>query len=135
MYAPVFAPIVASTPLSDWTAYVHAVVLSVAPINTLNVPPAEVMSPLDTREESIAPALLVGTTWAAFVKNVEIASEPSFTPKIVTESVASGLPLGVPSNNFTTTFTLAFEAGSSESAKVNVPVVFVAFSTPPTKNW
>ena len=70
----------------------------------------------------------------AFVKNAVTPSEPSFTPKIVTESEASGLPLGVPSNSFTKTCTLAFAAGSSASAKVKVPVVFVAFNTPPTKN-
>ena len=53
---------VTSTPLSESTVKVHDVVLSVAPTNTLNVPPADVIFPLDIREESIAPALFVGTT-------------------------------------------------------------------------
>ena len=76
------------------SAKLQLVVLSVVPTKTLNVPPASSNAPLANE-----PSGFEETVCELFVKNAVILSAPDFTPKIVTVSVASGLPLGVPSNN------------------------------------
>ena len=96
-YTPVELPILLVKPLVSCPATsekVQLVVLSVVPTKTLNVPPASSNAPLANE-----PSGFEETVCELFVKNAVILSAPDFTPKIVTVSVASGLPLGVPSNN------------------------------------
>ena len=75
---------------------VQSLVLSVVPINTLNVPPASSSAPLAN-----VPSGFDDTVCELFVKKAVILSVPDLTPKIVTVSEAFSVPLalGSPSNN------------------------------------
>ena len=131
-YTPVEEFILLVNPLVSCPATsenVQLVVLSVVPTKTLNVPPASSRAPL-----ARLPSVFAETVCALFVKNAVILSEPDLTPKIVTVSVANGLPLGVPSNNCTVTTVTCSAAGSSASSNVKVLIVPDCFVEPPTIN-
>ena len=90
------------------TANVQEDVTSVPPTNTLKVPPASSKAP-----EAKVPSYPAETVCAVLVRKPIIASDPSCTAYIVTESVATKVPGDSPVLASTVTFVKLPIAGSS----------------------